>query len=165
MHQSQFSFLENKRTTEIKLRVSVMGLFIKANTVLMIHKITGPKPGCWDLPGGGLIPNEPLMQALKREIKEEIGIENFQVESLLMIAEDFFLAQSGKPLHSLSIIYKCSFEEGPLLFSSDLKEVGAKGIQWMPVTELSPETCTTRSWQALEAAYLLTPQQKGESGV
>ena len=144
-------------SSDIKLRISVMGLFIKSDTVLMLHKMTGPQPDRWDLPGGGLIPGESLLQALKREILEETGIENFQVENLLIIAENFFPEWAGRPLYSLSIIYKCSLEGNPSLTPNDPKEVGPKGIQWIPITELSSTTCTTRSLQALEAAI----QNKG----
>jgi 8-oxo-dGTP diphosphatase len=156
MHQVPFS--DSKESGAMyKLRISVMGLFTKSDTVLMIHKMTGPQPDRWDLPGGGLAPDEPLLHALRREIREETGIENFQVENLLIIAEDFFPEWAGRPLHSLSIIYKCSLEGNPLLGSGDPKEVGSKGIQWMPFTELSSTTCTTRSLKALEAAKTLLP--------
>lgn len=159
MHQSQSQALEHNNTANVKLRISVMGLFIKSNAVLMIHKITGPQPDRWDLPGGGLKPGELLMQTLEREIKEETGIEHFQVEKILTVAEEIFPLWAGNPLHSLSIIYQCSLEGNPPLLPSDPTEIGPKGIHWLPVTELLPETCTTRSLKALVAAHLLPFQQ------
>ncbi len=137
---------------DIRLRISVMGLFIQADTVLMIHKMTGPEPDCWDLPGGGLQPGEPIIQALTREIREETGLSNIRVGTLLTIVEGFFPNWRGKLLHSLSIIYECSVEGDPVIYPTGDREVGSKGVQWLPVAELTPETCSTRSWQALQEA-------------
>ena len=133
-----------------RLRVSVMGLFIKFETVLMIHKMTGPEPDCWDLPGGGLQAGEPMIQALKREIREETGLSNVHVKNLLTIVEGFFPHWRGQLLHSLSIIYECSVEGEPIIHSTGDREVGSKGVQWLPIAELTSNSCSTRSWQALQ---------------
>lgn len=129
-----------------------MGLFIKSDTVLMIDKVTGPEPNRWDLPGGGLQPGEPLIQALKREIREETGLSDFRVESLLTIVEGFFPNWHGKLLHSLSLIYQCSIAGEFTVYTTGDHEVGARGIQWLPIAQLTPEVCSTRSWTALQLA-------------
>ncbi|NER06377.1 MAG: NUDIX domain-containing protein, partial [Okeania sp. SIO3C4] len=48
--------------TEVRLRVAVLGLFVADNQVLLLHQMTDPEPNCWDLPGGGLQPEETLME-------------------------------------------------------------------------------------------------------
>jgi len=87
---------------EIKLRVAVLGLFVADDQVLSLHQMTDPKPNCWDLPGGGLQPQETMMEGLARGIKEETGIRYFQVERLLTIAEKFFPQGEGKLLLTLN---------------------------------------------------------------
>lgn len=136
----------------IRLRISVLGLFIQSDRVLMIHKITGPEPDRWDLPGGGLQAGEPILQALQREIREETGLIDVQVESLLTIVEGFFPNWRGQLLHSLSIIYKCVVASESAIYATGDHEVGALGIQWRPIAQLIPEQCSTRSWQALQLA-------------
>jgi 8-oxo-dGTP diphosphatase len=141
---------------DIRLRISVMGLFTQSGNVLMIHKMTGPQPDRWDLPGAGLQPSEPIVQALKREIREEAGLTNVRVENLLTIVEDFFPNWRGRLLHSLSIIYNCSIEGKSVICTTGDQEVGRKGVQWPPIAELTPDTCSTRSWKALQASGLVT---------
>lgn len=143
----------------IRLRISVMGLFIKSDSVLMIHKMTGPQPDQWDLPGGGLQPGEPILSVLQREIQEEIGLSDLQVQSFLVIVEDFFPNWRGQLLHSLSIVYRCT-AEGEALFPSGADgEVGSKGIQWLSVAALAPNECSNRSWKALQAAGMVCSSQ------
>ncbi|WP_094676424.1 NUDIX domain-containing protein [Hydrocoleum sp. CS-953] len=142
--------------SEVRLRVAVLGLFVADAQVLLLHQMTDPQPNCWDLPGGGLQPQETLMEGLAREIKEETGITDFQVERLLTIAEEFFPEGEGKLLHALNIIYQCRVEPKPTKLSSDDPEVGPLGIQWIAIATLTPEKCSNRAWEALQAAGLVS---------
>ena len=143
-----------------RLRVSVMGLFIQSDAVLMIHKMTGPEVDCWDLPGGGVQPGEPLMQALEREIKEETGLTHFKVQNLLTVSEDFFPHWRGQLLHSISIIYQCTFEGDRIFRTVSDPEVGIKGVQLIPIATLTANVCSTRSWKALQAAKERSPKHQ-----
>ncbi len=59
-------------------RVTVKGLCVRDGKVLMVHDYTGrsmtdPSPE-WELPGGGLDFGESFHDALRREVKEEMGL-------------------------------------------------------------------------------------------
>lgn len=138
----------------IKLRISILGLFVDAEDVLLLHESTTPVDR-WDLPGGGLEPEETLLAALSREVQEETGMTEFQVEGLLTVTEGFHPRKRGGILHGINIIYKCSVPQRPDVLFSNEPEVGPKGIQWLPISSLSPETCTPRTWKALQAANLV----------
>lgn len=141
----------------VKLRVGVVALFVDGSDVLLLHQTTLPEPDCWDLPGGGLQPEETLLAGLRREVQEETGLVDFRVEKLLTIAEDFFPHPSlpGATLHALNLVYLCSVHPRPTALSSNDVEVSAKGIQWLPIASLTPDQCSTRSWKALQAAGLV----------
>ena len=94
----------------IQFRVSVVGLFIDNQEVLLLHQITPPEPDCWDLPGGGLEPGETLFAGLKREIQEETGIEEFNIDQLLTVVEGFFPQSDDQLLHTVNIVYQCSLD-------------------------------------------------------
>jgi 8-oxo-dGTP diphosphatase len=132
------------------LRVSVLGLIVNANDVLLIDQTDPPEPDRWDLPGGGLEPQESLMAGLAREIREETSLTDFQVEGLLTIVETYLERGDGKTQHQLNIIYKCSVPDRAVHLHSDEPEIGVRGIQWIAIDSLTPESCTTRAWKALQ---------------
>lgn len=50
--------------------------------VLMVKRKKWPYQGCWALPGGFSDENETLLDAAKRELKEETSIDNLHIEHL-----------------------------------------------------------------------------------
>ncbi|MGG6294317.1 NUDIX domain-containing protein [Leptolyngbya sp. AN02str] len=139
-----------------RLRVSVVGLFVDGGDVLLLHQTTPPEPDCWDLPGGGILPDEPLLVALEREVREETGIESFEVDGLVTVVEGFYAWKPEEVLHSLNIVYRCSVLSRPAELKSQDAEVGDRGIQWLPIASLHQMDCSTRCWEALNAAGYLT---------
>jgi 8-oxo-dGTP diphosphatase len=53
----------------------VDGLLVKNGKMLLLKRAGEPFKGCWGLVGGSVEAGETLMQALKREFKEEIGLD------------------------------------------------------------------------------------------
>lgn len=140
--------------SKTRLRISVVALFVDRGEVLMLHQVTPPEPNCWDLPGGGLAPEEDLLSGLRREVAEETGIKDFAIEKLLTVVEGFYPEGEGK-LHSINLVYLCRVNPRlTMFFPMDMEEIGPKGICWLPVKDLSAGECSTRAWKALLAAGL-----------
>ncbi len=55
--------------------LSVDGVLLRDNQVLLIRRGSEPEKGKWALPGGHVDFDETVEQAIARELKEEVGID------------------------------------------------------------------------------------------
>jgi ADP-ribose pyrophosphatase YjhB (NUDIX family) len=82
-----------------RMPVSVKGIcFIDGKVILLKNERNE-----WDLPGGKIGRREAVKTALKREIKEELGID-VKVEELLEV----FTARVNHQINVLIVVYLCS---------------------------------------------------------
>lgn len=80
----------------------------------------------WDIPGGRIEPDEPLLEALAREIKEETGLTIDSMPKLLT-AQDIFATHAN--LHVVRLTYMLTGSGKPQL-SDEHQEV-----KWMTGAE------------------------------
>lgn len=73
----------------------VVGIILKGSKFLVEHRSPDEEidPDIVCLPGGHVKPNESWEQALKREMREELGIE---VEELKFVCKNFYVASNGE---------------------------------------------------------------------
>lgn len=76
----------------------------------------------WDIPGGRINPGEALMDNLRREIKEEIGVE-LMGDAKLLAAQDILRIQ-GKHVVRLTYLVDASALNGVLQLSDEHSEYG-----------------------------------------
>ncbi len=77
----------------------VVGIITKENKFLVERRRWNEKidPGIVCLPAGHVKPNENLEEALKREMKEELGI---QVNAMKFVCKNFYVASNGERQHA-----------------------------------------------------------------
>ena len=83
-----------------RINLRVGGIFISEDRVLLNRL---EKDDYWFLPGGRVITGESSDQAIRREIREELGIDCRIVRPVFLI-ENFFTL-SGEPFHELGVYY------------------------------------------------------------
>jgi 8-oxo-dGTP pyrophosphatase MutT (NUDIX family) len=91
----------------------------------------------WVLPGGHPEMMEPMAEALRREVKEEIGAD-VEVVRLLWIMENFF--HKSKDIHELSFYFLMQITPDSDLLKSDGPFYGQEHehrltFQWFPLDE------------------------------
>ncbi len=82
-------------------------------------KMEGETEPHWDIPGGRIDPSEPLMDALRREIDEETGMELSGIPKLLA-AQDIFV--QAKDLHVVRLTYEAK-GSGDVVVSDEHQKV------------------------------------------
>jgi len=90
-------------------------LFIRRSTTLA----TDVSEPSWDIPGGRIEPDEYLLEALRREVQEEIGHE-VQSTPMLIKAQDIFV--TTKDLHVVRLTYRLTEDVEDIILSDEHEE-------------------------------------------
>jgi ADP-ribose pyrophosphatase YjhB (NUDIX family) len=61
--------------SEKKFVVCVDGVYVKDGKILLLKRNVEPFKGCWHVIGGQVEENESLKEAVKREFREETGLD------------------------------------------------------------------------------------------
>jgi 8-oxo-dGTP pyrophosphatase MutT (NUDIX family) len=135
------------KTDKVVFNLRVAGIWIE-NEHVLIHR--GVNDTAWSLPGGRIEILEESHESLKREFKEELGIE-IEMNRILWSVENFF-KYNGTDIHEVGFYYEVSSEHKP---TGKMNEPfhGLEGerliYQWVPIEkldeiELYPEFLRTK---------------------
>ena len=94
-------------------------VIIKNQKILLAKRAGKPKKGYWDIPGGYLNPGESPKRALRREIKEELGVK-IKIGGLIGFFPDVYGPQN---LPNLNIFYFAEITDGKIKPATDISEV------------------------------------------
>ena len=80
---------------------------------LLIKRANEPLKGQWWVIGGRVLKGESLEQAAKRKVKEEVGLEIDNVQSIGYYEDSLETNPFGSaiPLHSISIVFSTIIED------------------------------------------------------
>lgn len=123
--------------TEFALRI--YGLLIHDNRILVTDEVHF-NTQMTKFPGGGLIPGEGTLDCLRRECREELGVE-------IQIGEHFYTTDYFQPTQFLevnkqliSIYYRITVQDPSRIRMGHCK--GLLGLRWIRLDELTEHNVT-----------------------
>jgi 8-oxo-dGTP diphosphatase len=130
--------------------VGVGGIVVHKNRVLLVRRGTAPLKGKWSIPGGMLELGEDLVAAVRRELREETGLD---VQPLAMVAAVDRIERQGRRVkyHYVIIDYVCRLKKGRLRPASDVLDAC-----WVRREDLSKYRLTGLAKLVILRAFELT---------
>jgi 8-oxo-dGTP diphosphatase len=107
--------------------VGVGAVVVRDGKVLLIKRAHEPRKGEWSLPGGIVELGEGLLEALRREVREETGLEisvGPHIETFDRIHRD---AEGRVRYHFVIVDYLCTSADGEPIAATDAEAVAWAG--------------------------------------
>ena len=140
--------------------IGVGAIIMNRNKMLIVKRANEPAKGLWSVPGGVVELGEQLHEALKREVKEETGLEVSEPRLVDVVNYIRFGEKDGVKYHYVIIDYIVTSKGGKVNAASD-----ADDLKWVPFQEVEKYNLTEsfrrffqRNRQKLENSSLLSEE-------
>ena len=128
--------------------IGVGALILRRDRILMAQRGKQPLIGWWSLPGGALETGEALADAVRREVREETGLD-IRPLGVLEIFERIMRDRSGAPeYHYVLIDYMCRVMGGTLAAGDDVC-----AVEWVRRRDLPKLQITEGTLAVIEKAF------------
>lgn len=135
--------------------VAVGGVVIHDDHVLLIRRAKPPSQGEWSIPGGAVEAGETLRDALRREIREETGLNTRPLE-MLETLDRIVRDNAGKvQYHYVLVDWVCSLEGGEIAPSDEVMEA-----RWAVRDELGNFGLRPNTKRIIDKAFSLLHTKK-----
>jgi len=137
--------------TIVKTHVGAYGIVIRDGKIALIKKARGGYKGKYDLPGGGIEHDETPIEALKRELMEEISgtvVEATLLEATSVTFKWQMEENLIEDLHHVGILYIVKIAEENLKVEAD--GLDSDGAVWMNIETLTEDMLSPFAWFALK---------------
>lgn len=123
--------------------IGVYGIILKEDSIVLINKVGGPYNGKLDLPGGSFEFGETPPMVLKRELKEEVGIDitSYKLFDTNSTVVSWIHKGNLEKCHHIGIFYKVLDYKNNILENINIndKNDDSKGAKFYKIEELKKE--------------------------
>lgn len=124
--------------TEQKFHVGVKALILNDKNEILILKVNPEEmrqnqPTHWDLPGGRIKRNDSIEETLRKEVTEELGIDNIEIlEHFDTHVSNLKILLDNETVGLLLIVYKCRLPDNNMNFKLSFEHLKYK---WASIKE------------------------------
>jgi len=117
--------------------VGVGAVIVEDQKILLIKRLKPPEADYWAIQGGAVEFGETIEHAIKREVKEELGVES-EIVTLLGVTDHILPAEG---VHWVAPVFLVKITGIP----RNVESYKHSDLQWFPIGDLpEPITLTTR---------------------
>ena len=128
--------------------VGVGAIITDGDRVLLVRRGREPSMGLWSIPGGMLELGESLVQGIRREVREEVGLE-VRVLEIVEVLDRVIYDDDGKiEYHYVLVDYVCKPLSGTLRVADD-----ADAAEWVNRRDVSSYEITKGTPAVIEKAF------------
>ena len=136
--------------------LGVGAIIFDGDKVVLVERAGEPLKGWWSIPGGLVETGELIEDALRRETREETGLE-LEWISRFDLFERIMRDEMGRAeYHYVLVDYICKSAGGQLRAGDDVSRV-----EWVRCTELRNYKVTSGTIEAVERAYEIHVRRTG----
>lgn len=129
---------------------AVGGVVIDGGAVLLVKRAYPPRQGEWSLPGGQLQLGESLRDGVRREVREETGIE-VEVGTVVEVFDRVHQDEAGRiRYHFVIVDFLCRVVGGTLVAGDD-----AADAAWVPRAAVAALGVNAHALAVVERGFLL----------
>lgn len=133
---------------------AVAAVVFRGSKVLLARRANEPSKGKWTLPGGVIELGEPHIDALKREVLEETGIE-IDVKALVALIDRIVWDKEGRPkYHYMILDYWAEYRKGTPEPASDVS-----AIRWAEIGQIDSFGLTSQAQGVITKAWEMKRKQ------
>jgi 8-oxo-dGTP pyrophosphatase MutT (NUDIX family) len=151
-----------------RLRTAARAVVLDAaRRVLLVHFDFGPDEelprGLWACPGGGIEPHETPANGLRRELREELGLDIRDVGPPIWHKEHIFPISSAwdGQRDTFYLVEVSAFDPCPTLSAADLRAEHVDAIRWWTLAELEAAQNAYDAAPRDPATLTFTPRRLG----
>ena len=129
---------------------AVTAVIIQNGRLLMLKRSEEPFKGMWDLPGGFMEEEESPEDGIKREIREELGIE-IEIKNLIGVFGPTAYPFDGQELYNVDIYYEVKIISGEpaAMTGSDVMEIDWFNPYKLPPMAFETNVKAIKAWRKL----------------
>jgi len=120
-----------RRTYPVRPFIGVGAIVLRGDDVLLVKRARPPRKGEWSIPGGMQHLGETVAEALRREVREETGLEVEPVD-VVAVVDSIFRDESGRVKYHYTLVdMLAAWRQGDPRAADDAAECA-----WVPLAQL-----------------------------